>query len=701
MRLIKGGRSTDGSNVRSVDFAGASRSLFYAKAFFELPFPGFVVEAGGEFSIVDVNRRAVGLLGVSAMKIVGRPFKDVFHLSSPIAALVDVWQEGQNSGQALTLSLAEAPSPPNTTDMELVGVSQLEDGGKHYLIVMLRASKIKTGSEAEPARQLVDGATGLPNTLAAERKLELLCSSLTHRSKDLVVALFSVESQGCEADGQNPGVPEMAIGVIANRLKTYSAEGVFISRYRRNEFMVVLHGRKDFRDVLERVYEALTSEFLVGGKPCFFSVKAGVHMRNVWDSMQAEELLAKARKAAQQAKLEGGNTFVVYRRGIQHSEANAIECDQIVDSFRKGEFKLHFQPVISFRTGRVEFAEGLLRWAHPKKGEQRPLKFLEYIVNTPVYDEVGLWVLDLALSTLEGWIERGLDVGLCINIGAAQLASPVFQERATRVFTNYSAATRNRLSIDIVNLDNLEDIPALINGMKRLGQGGVRFAIDDFGTGDTRILGAMPLPVDSIKLGQGYVSSLQDDLGSVFIVQNIIEYALQNEIDVYAKGVETAEQYSLLEALGCAGAQGFAISKPLAGEDFITYINEYEPDLAPASLSSVNGAGEGDVFSFALTEHKALLKEMLSQTISMQEPPIQRISELEALLKAMGELEEKIEVSGERKAQLAHLRASVRCLLDGIAVQGHSADVGAHSFDAREAMRLLTQLVNLVNEIAG
>lgn len=703
MKLIKGGRPFDcGTNVVSADFSLSGNPLFYARTFYELPLPGLVVEATGDFRIVDANRLAIQELSLSPLKIIGEKFSEIFSSTLSIPAMVSL-ADSPDSPREQSL-LSGALLKPNQTgrNLELFGINSLDAKGVKYLILLFRSTSERAAGDAFDSfssSPLWDQLTGLPNTLAAERKIEVLCNSLSRRSRDLVVAIFSLEGWRQEVTNFPGELADDLIASMALRLQPWIEDGVFVSRYRSDEFLLIINGRNDFRDVLQDVYEALTGEFVMHGFSFKFSVNAGVYVRDIWDSLLAEDLLAKARKAALRAKLEGGNHYVVYSDKMEQSATHGEEVEQVVDAFRRGEFHLHFQPVVCFSAGGVGFAEGLLRWSHPEKGVQRPVEFLEYIEEMSVYDEVGLWVLDLALSTIEAWSSREIGIQLCINIGARQLADEVFLKRALSVLSNFEQAVVNKLSIDVINLSRLPDINALVQPMKKLGAQGIRFAIDDFGAGDTRLFSATQLPVDSIKISQSYVSNLEDDLGSMFIVQNIVEFASQKGVSVYAKGVETARQYNLLKALGCAGAQGYAISKPLSESDFVDYLKRFVPHQV-AELESKNFEDPSQaVFSFALTEHKTLLKEMLTQTIHEKATFNQQRSTLEAFLEAMAQIEQNIAGSAEKRMQLELIKRSVRRLIDGMPDDGDDNET-VSAGDVREVILMLSELIVAVNEMA-
>ncbi|MBD3657101.1 bifunctional diguanylate cyclase/phosphodiesterase [Marinobacter sp.] len=700
MRLVKGGKSELGSNVVAGNFSSSEKTLFYSRTFYELPVAGLLIQVAAENTIVDANKLAVEATGISAGELIGSKIEDVFDLSAAAESLivsagldcgnVNGPQEEVDSDGAFTVSIKGGGR-----GVQLFGVNSLKSNEERFLILMFRLLKGDAHNDSgkrSSALNVYDQVTGLPNTVGAERKLEALCSALPPRSKDFVVAIFSLEGWQREVEHFPPDLADELVSVLADRLKVFVSDGVFIARYRRDEFLVLVYGRADFRRILDKIFTEATREIITRGFTFQLPVKAGICVREIWDAMLPEELLSKARKAVSRARSDGRSNFIVHsQREKRYGKSVERDVLEVVDAFRRNEFCLHFQPVLSLHSGSVQFAEGLLRWRHPSKGIQRPVDFLGSIERYAIFDEIELWVLDLALTTLESWQCRGISINLCINMTARPLANDVFLERALAVCSNYPDDIVKRLSIDITSLEYLEDYRSLEKPLRDLRVRGIRFAIDDFGEGGSRILSSPLVPIDSIKIGQSYVSGLENDLGAIFIVKNIVSFAEECGVEVVAKGVETSKQYKLLKAMGCSGGQGYGISKPLTEDDLIKYLREHGgKDLS--KMLPEQRVDRSDLYSFALTEHKLLLREILNQVgrdnIALPETK----NDLKSFLEAVERLERNLCLPSENKS-LEEIKQSVKRMIDEVGEQDGTRPSAKQTL-LKEAIIVLSELIH-------
>jgi len=214
-------------------------------------------------------------------------------------------------------------------------------------------------------------------------------------------------------------------------------------------------------------------------------------------------------------------------------------------------------------------AEALMRWRHPQRGAIAPGQFIPVAEESGLILALGQFVLERAARQLAAWKVSLLteDLILAINVSARQFAQPDFVESVIRALRTHDAPPQ-RLEIELTEglvLKNIDDAAAKMAALKSLG---VRFAMDDFGTQHASLSYLAQLPLDTIKIDQSFVRTVDRDPRQVAVVRAIIEMARGLHLEVVAEGVETQEQRDLLAANGCLRYQGYFFGKPARPVEF-------------------------------------------------------------------------------------------------------------------------------------
>ncbi len=232
----------------------------------------------------------------------------------------------------------------------------------------------------------------------------------------------------------------------------------------------------------------------------------------------------------------------------------------------EGDLDLHYQPLVDLRTGTVHGVEALLRW-----DARRPDEFLPAVERTDLIRAVTDFVLDRALDDLARWRAAGHEIGVSINLAAANLEEMDLPERVAH------ALLRHRLPGHLLTLEITEGA-ALSTGaipdrvVAALDAAGVAFSIDDFGTGHSSLVRIARFPVKEIKIDRSFVGDMQH--AKLPIVATSITLARSLGLRVVAEGVEDAGTMDQLRSLGCDIGQGYYFSRPLTRDQLDRWMEE-------------------------------------------------------------------------------------------------------------------------------
>jgi EAL domain-containing protein (putative c-di-GMP-specific phosphodiesterase class I) len=252
------------------------------------------------------------------------------------------------------------------------------------------------------------------------------------------------------------------------------------------------------------------------------------------------------------------------------------------------EFVLFFQPLLN-AAGQINGAEALLRWQQPGKGMVPPSEFIPDAQRAGLMPAVGDWVIATALRELAQWQSHPATapLTLSINITVDHLMKPDFVERLIH-HAGVSRVAPSRVKLELTESVFASDIDAVVAKMNTLAAAGFRFSLDDFGTGFSSLNYLRRLPLEQIKIDRSFVSGATENRKGAVIAMHIALMGLELKLEVLAEGIETVEQWRLMQEFGCTAFQGFYFSRPLNAGDFraFTLKNSAEkPDSASGALS--------------------------------------------------------------------------------------------------------------------
>ena len=364
---------------------------------------------------------------------------------------------------------------------------------------------------------------------------------------------------------------DLLLQQVARRLLTCVREGDTVARLGGDEFVVMLESLSESKDEVARQCEAVGEKILATlGQPYALS---GHTVRStpsigitLFDGQpnRIDELLKQADLAMYQSKAAGRNTLRFFDAAMQAIVNDRATLEQdLREALRLQQFSLHYQPQI-MGDDRLTGAEALLRWQHPERGMVSPVDFIPLAEETGLILPLGHWVLQTACRQLAAWAgdSATAELSIAVNVSARQLHQSDFVEQVLAALQE-AGAKPALLKLELTESVLVSNIEATIAKMAALKARGVGFSLDDFGTGYSSLSYLKRLPLDQLKIDQGFVRDILIDPNDAAIAKMVIALAASLGLSVIAEGVELQGQRDFLARQGCHAYQGYFFSRPL------------------------------------------------------------------------------------------------------------------------------------------
>ena len=285
------------------------------------------------------------------------------------------------------------------------------------------------------------------------------------------------------------------------------------------------------------------------------------------DAEEPSALLSRAfvSLARPQRTADGGIAFFERPTPVAAKRRFTLE-QNLRHAVRRGEFSLHYQPIVDLAMGRLSGAEALLRW---ERGGVSPAVMVPVMEECGLVHEIGLWTVNAACRQLREWREiGGGDFKVAVNLSARQLRDSALPSALNRIVTSHGLKA-NQIELELTETAAMEDANRTLLMFEQLRELGFSLAIDDFGAGYSSLSYLRRLPFQKLKIDREFVTRVDERADSRAICKALIDLTAGLEIAVLAEGVERLEEVETLAALGCPTFQGFYFSRPLDAAAFV------------------------------------------------------------------------------------------------------------------------------------
>ncbi|MDM8348029.1 bacteriohemerythrin [Pseudomonas sp. sp1636] len=368
------------------------------------------------------------------------------------------------------------------------------------------------------------------------------------------------------------------LGLLGRRWLDALYPGGALARVSGDEFVVLLKDGEQVHAQLEALRLTAGQACDLGGQAVTSSFTAGVVLFLHDSANDADTLLRQADQTLFHAKQEARGSWLFLEAGEQRQyRFRQKRLEELQQALHNDQFRLYYQPKVDLCSGELIGLEALIRWQHPEQGLLQPGDFLPSIEHHLIIVDIGEWVIEAALQEMRRWDGQGLRLNVSVNIAALQLLHPAFVRRLQAILARFPDIAPQRLDIEILETATLGDLDKATEVILQCEALGVSFSLDDFGTGYSSLSYLKQLPVQTLKIDQGFVLDSLQDNGNISILRAIIGLSRAFNRNLVAEGVETVRHGEVLIGLGCTVAQGYAIAKPMPAAALIEWKRTWKP----------------------------------------------------------------------------------------------------------------------------
>jgi diguanylate cyclase (GGDEF)-like protein/PAS domain S-box-containing protein len=456
---------------------------------------------------------------------------------------------------------------------------------RYTTAVVVDITERKRMEEALRHQALHDPLTDLPNRVLLLDRLEHAISMCERAGKSVSLLLLDLNhfKEINDTFGHHHG--DLLLQQIGKRLRGLLRrsdtvariqldKGASVARLGGDEFAVVLPEANvaAAEQIARRITSELARPFTIAGEPLDLEAAIGIAVYPQHGS--TSELLLQHADVAMYAAKRDQSGMAAYEAALDPYAAGRLaRIRDLHYAVEHDGLDLYYQPKVDLATGRIVGAEALVRWNHAEDGFIPPPHIIELAEHTGLIRPLTDWVLVSATRQCRTWRDAGLALTVSVNASPRSLQSLQFVD-TVRLALECEHLPPSALVIEVTEGAVMEDPERVAEVLNRLSALGVAISIDDFGTGYSSLSYLKRLAPDELKIDRSFVTDLDTDDESRFIVRAAVGLAHDLGLVTVAEGIESQRVLDLLASLGCDRAQGYHLGRPMPAKDFADWLTE-------------------------------------------------------------------------------------------------------------------------------
>ena len=428
-----------------------------------------------------------------------------------------------------------------------------------------------------------DDLTGLPNRLMFGEHLDLALARAQRHGRQVAVLYVDLDDFKQVNDTYGHEAGDQLLRQIARRLERATRATDLVARHGGDEFIVLVAdlppgpdpaAREIARTIAEHVEQALAAPAVLDGATVTSGGSVGIALYPE-DATTSDALLRRADAAMYRSKeLSQAATGAAAPAAAAHLPLTA----RMQLALERGEFVLHYQPILRLEDMRMVGVEALIRWNHPEEGLLAPSAFIPLAERTDLITAISDWVVDEVCRASRPWVARHEDIRAAVNLPIARWQPDAADRLLGTIRAN--GLDPSQIVVEVSESSAMTEPDRTQPILYDLHRHGVRLAIDDFGTGHSSLSRLTEMPVSTLKIDRAFVRDIPGSSHANAIATTIIQLAHNIGAEALAEGIETPEQCDFLKAEGCTLGQGFLFSPAVPEAEVEPLFRRFDRTLA-------------------------------------------------------------------------------------------------------------------------
>lgn len=419
------------------------------------------------------------------------------------------------------------------------------------------------------SKELVsDYITRLPNRIAFEGLIKYRLRSRKHL-KTIVVSLNDFKNLN-NMYGQKNG------DRMLRELTHYFVElvgRINIFRYSGDKFAILYYEEDyDSNDLISNIQERFHASWLVNDSLIHIDyllihVDVNQHVKNSF------ELLAVIDYMIEKNRLQNVHS-ISYSNENTINEVNrrALLKEYINKALNDDLFHIVIQPIYDCKSNQYHHAEVLLRLEHPTLFNISPVELIPLAEESGRIIDLGLWVLRKTLDFLSECDTYDIQLEMVsINFSVVQMNDANLITDIEKILSQYPQV-RHKIAIEITESIFIADYNRIIDQMTGLKGLGLHFFLDDFGTGYSNVLNVIKLPLSVIKIDKSLIYESIRNSSNRKLINGLSVAFKESGMKVLAEGIETQEQFQIVNEMQVDYIQGYLFAEPMSVQDAIQFL---------------------------------------------------------------------------------------------------------------------------------